>query len=153
MRRVLGALAGAAAACFPSAAHADPTQSCAYDSTPLVAFGSYDPTLPTATYVTGAIEFTCKGKNFSVQIAIGAGSSGSVRARTMRNGTAILNYNLYQDAALSRIWGDFIQEPGVTIVNEKNNTSYRLPVFGSIDAQQDPAIGVYADSLLVTLMF
>ena len=153
MRRLLVAIAAAGLALVPGPLDADPPLNCVYDSTPLVAFGSYDPTLPTATTVTGSIEFTCKGKDFNVQIAINPGSSGSVRSRAMRNGTAILNYNLYQDAGLSRIWGDFIDEPGVTIFNEKNNTSYRLPVYGSIDAQQDPAIGIYADSLLVTLMY
>ena len=153
MRRVLASLAAVAAVGLPGRLDADPPMNCVYDSIPLVAFGSYDPTLPTAANATGSIEFTCKGKDFNVQIAINAGSSGSVRSRTMLNGTAILNYNLYQDAGLSRIWGDFITEPGVTIFNEKNNTSYRLPVYGSIDAQQDPTIGVYGDSLLVTLMF
>ena len=154
MRRLVAAAAACAAATlYATPLGADPQQNCVFDSTPLIAFGAYDPTLPTIATTSGTIEFTCKGKNFEVQVGIGAGTSGSMRARTMRNGSAILNYNLYQDAGHNKIWGDFIEEPGVTIFNEKNNTAHRLTVYGAIDAQQDPAVGIFSDSLLVTLQF
>jgi len=129
-----------------------------------VAFGTYVPLQPSALIGTGTMTAICtvnSHKN-TLTVDLSAGASGSFTTRTMTTtvGTTTdsLNYNLYQDAANTVIWGDGTggsQVDTVTITRHGNNNtiSTNLTVYGAVAPAQDPAAGIYTDSIIVTVNF
>jgi len=123
-----------------------------------VAFGIYDPTVATATFSSGTIGVNCvvsgsTGHN-PVTIALDTGSSGNFISRTMLNGTDVLNYNLYIDAAYTLVWGD---GSGLSLTNTQFVTpgkpSFSATVYGMIPALQTPGSGTFSDTITVTVSF
>ena len=123
-----------------------------------VAFGIYDPTIPTATFSSGTIAVNCvvlgaTGHN-PVTIAFDTGGSGTFTSRTMLNGTDPLSYNLYIDAAYTQVWGD---GTGVSLTNTQFVTpgkpSFSATVYGMIPAAQTPGSGSFTDTITVTVSF
>ena len=122
-------------------------------STTSAIFGTYDVFNPSANASTATITYRCGGDK-DILITLSKGSSSTFTPRTLRNGTEVLQYNLYRDAAFSTIWGDGTSGTTTyTIKNPPNNQDVVLTVYGSIPAQQDVAVGSYADALTVTINF
>lgn len=134
-------------------------------STSGVAFGVYDATLGTPNDATGPLTVTCAhvsggATRVSYALALSTGSSGSYAQRLLRAGAATLNYNLFDSATRTRVWGNGTGGTGLvggTLVvgpgTGNNNRQVSHPVYGRIPAQQDAATGTYSDSILVTLTF
>ena len=129
---------------------------CRITVTPL-SFGTYSPTVPTHLDVIGQLDVRCQGQPGSFTVILGPGVSGDQLARTLSIGGATnLNYNLYRDAARTQIWGDGI--PPTFVVSgvrpsRGRPTFYNYPVYGRVFANQAPNPGIYADNLLVTVLF
>jgi spore coat protein U-like protein len=129
-----------------------------------VAFGTYVPLQPGALIGTGTMTMICavnSHKN-TLTVDLSPGVSGSFITRTMTTivGTTTypLNYNLYQDAASTVIWGDGTgasQANTVTITRHANNNTItiNLTVYGAVAPAQDPAPGSYTDGITVTVNF
>ena len=133
-------------------------------STTGVAFGVYDPVLTTPTDSTGNLTVRCTHQGggavrANYTAALSSGGSGSYAQRQMRAGTAVLNYNLFDGATLTRVWGNgtggsglvtgsLLVNPGNFEINEALH-----PIYGRIPAGQAVAIGSYTDTILVTLTF
>lgn len=96
---------------------------------------------------TGAISVQCS-KNTSFTVLLSAGQSGNVSNRYLAGGPASqhVNYNLYTDAAHSHIWDNVV---GVSQV--ATGQTVTLPVYGLIPIQSTPAVGVYTDTIQVTV--
>ncbi|MCI0599987.1 MAG: spore coat U domain-containing protein [Beijerinckiaceae bacterium] len=98
-------------------------------------FGNIDLTTNSVFTATGTLTATCFEENTNQTVTVcpsigegtgGAGSSGSVRY--MLNGANQLQYNLYQDAAMTQVWGSMywafppqppswvFAKPGFTVV-------------------------------------
>lgn len=129
-----------------------------------VSFGDYDPITQTQPVdATGSITADCtpdkNEKAFGVFVSIALGTGfGSYAARTMRGGTALLQYDLFLDAPRTTVWGDGSGGTGwmsgVVGGNKTGQPNPRtFPVFGRIPAGQDPAVGVYSDTVMVTVTF
>jgi spore coat protein U-like protein len=121
-----------------------------------VAFGSYDTLSPTATDSAGSLTAVCHPSDQSIEVWISGGSSASVMARTMRNGTAVLNYNLYADAARTTVWGDGTSGTAVTLNNgivSGGDRTFTRAIYGRIPALQAVGMGTYNDNLVVTVVF
>lgn len=129
-----------------------------------VSFGDYDPITQTQPVdATGSITADCtpdrNEKAFGVFVTIALGTGfGSYAARMMRSGTALLQYNLFTDAPRTTVWGDgsggtgrMSGEVGGNRTGQPNPRTF--PVFGRIPAGQDPAAGVYGDTVTVTVTF
>src|SRR4029453_6317788 len=69
-------------------------------------FGTYDVFNPSANASTGTITYRCTSSDKDILITLSKGSSATFTTRTLRNGTEVLEYNLYRDATFSTIWGD-----------------------------------------------
>ncbi len=114
-----------------------------------ISFGSYDITSPTNLTATGTITVNCL-RNEIITLSIGPSSSGGINPRRMKHSylNDYLNYNLYQDAAMTVIWGDGSQ--GTTPVSRrvKNRT---FTVYGSVFYGQDVSAGLYTDAVAVTV--
>jgi len=146
-------------ACVDARAAAD----CAISTTG-VAFGNYDPLVTTNADATGNLTVVCThisggATRVTYTAALSAGGSGNYAQRRMRTGTATLNYNLFDSAARTRIWGNgsagTALVPGSMLVNPGGNRVVQVthPIYGRIPASQGVAIGNYSDSIVVTLTF
>jgi spore coat protein U-like protein len=133
-------------------------------STTGVAFGVYDPTTSNQTDSNGEIIVVCRhvsggATRVNYTVALSAGSSGSYAQRQMRAGTAILNYNLFDSATFTRIWGNGTggtgRAAGSLLVNPGSNSIVQAshPIYGRIPAFQAVATGNYSDTIVVTLTF
>ncbi len=146
----LAALLGA----VPAAATADPPLRCEFLQAPALPFGIYDPLARADTTTISDVTFNCKGKDFSVQVAIDGGRTGNVLNRGLTGPSGdVLRYQIYQDVSRSEIWGNGASAPPVTVYIAKNNTDVLLHAFAVIPAGQDVTVGAYGDSLLLTLMY
>jgi spore coat protein U-like protein len=157
---------GAAAALLGGllAAGAAPAVDCSVSTTG-VAFGVYDPGIATPTDAVGDLTVTCiyvegHGTRVSYTAMLTAGSSGNYARRQLRAGTATLDYNLFDSATRTVVWGNgtagtsmvagsVTVGPGVG--NNIRQDSY--PIYGRIPAQQSSSLGDYADTIIVTLTF
>jgi len=102
---VLLALAGAAQAATKSDSFlvsATVAKNCIIDA-PDLTFPDFDGATDVAASSTISVRCT-SGTTFDVDLS--TGSSTSYAMRTLRNGTDLLNYNLYADASYSTIWGN-----------------------------------------------
>jgi spore coat protein U-like protein len=150
------------AACLPVLAHA---ATCGV-SAPAADFGAYDVFSTTALTTTTTIGVTCTltasdgGGNTDVAyvIAISAGASNAFVQRQMRSGSASLAYNLYTDSARTQVWGDGTGASRTVAASIRLNPGHSQDsnshtVYASAPAQQDAAVGAYADTLLVTITY
>lgn len=116
-------------------------------------FGNYDPLeTAAAVVVTSTMSLRCTRNNIAAQITLSTGSSGTYASRTMRQGTSVLNYNIYGDAAFVFLWGN-----GTGGSFRRNATVGTVPVvltmFGRIPPGQDPLVGPHTDTIIVTMTF
>ncbi|WP_338868912.1 spore coat U domain-containing protein [Myxococcus stipitatus] len=130
---------------------------CSFKSTVGPSFGAYTSaaTLPLDT--TGSITYRCDSQPALATIALdlSTGSGGSYSPRTLQGPSGhTLNYNLYQDAARLRIWGNgtlgTTRYGPVLCVNGADVT---LTIYGRIPAGQAAAAGSYSDTLVITMTF
>lgn len=113
-----------------------------------VNFGSYDVFNVTPTDSTGNIDVACTVRtNFTVTLGTGAGTYSS---RQARYGARSLHYNLFRNAARTRIWGD---GTAGTVVQSANARVRNFTVYGRIPAQQNVYAGNYSDNVIVTVIF
>lgn len=131
-------------------------------------FGVYDPVAASPDDAVGTVVVTCRylnaatRVNYSVTLSSGSQST-NFTSRQMANGarpTARLGYNVYTDAARSRIWGNgaggtVIASGAMTVGPGQGNStrSATHTVYGRVPALQDAVPGTYADSLVLTLTF
>jgi spore coat protein U-like protein len=119
-----------------------------------VAFGSYNVFTTTPQDSTGTITYRCNAAAANISIALSDGSNGTFSPRTMRNGTEVLDYNLYQNAARTNIWGDGTGGTSIYAqVNPQNNQNVSVTVYGRIPAQQDVSAGNYTDTVSAVINF
>ena len=136
-------------------AHAASITSCTATATS-VDFGTYTPLQATVLASTGTVTISCTGvtgRN-TVTIDLSQGASGLYTTRTLKAGAATLNYNLYQDAANTEIWGNGTggsTEASATI--RRRTPIATLTVYGSVLARQDPLPGTYADTITVSVNY
>lgn len=131
--------------------------SCSVSAT-AVSFGSY---LPIATVdSTGTVSVTCSvlllGLNVSYEIRLSTGNSGSFATRTMLSGGHTLNYNLYTDASRTSIFGD--TTGGTFSITDSYNLSLfsrtlNYTVYGRIPSGQNPFVGTYQDTIIVSVIY
>ncbi len=127
-----------------------------------VAFGVYNPLASTPASSSGSIQVSCTSTNpgtttISLTAYYSRGSSSSFNPRTLRSGANVLNYNLYFDAAYTRIRGDGTggtQTGSATLRLGRNQTGTASGViYGRIPAGQDVAPGLYSDTITVTVTY
>ncbi|HSV71547.1 MAG TPA: spore coat U domain-containing protein [Methylibium sp.] len=127
-----------------------------------VAFGSYNPLASVPTDATGLVTVSCAANPIALvlgySIALSAGGSGSVAARSMSAGANALGYQLYRDAPRSAVWGDGSggSSPlaGGLLLSLLLPASAAHPIYGRIPAlQAGTRAGSYGDTLTVTVSY
>jgi spore coat protein U-like protein len=133
---------------------------CSATATP-VSFGIYNPLTPSPLNSTGIVTVSCSAifpGTVTATVDLSPGSSGSFVTRHMVGGASALNYNLYQDAAETLIWGDgtgssLAETLSVTIPGFFGSGQARGTVYGQMPALQDVAPATYIDTVTVTVNY
>ncbi len=153
---VLLALAGAAQAATKSDSFqvsATVSKNCIIDA-PDLNLGTFDGTNDLTADSTISVRCT-SGTTYTVDLS--AGSSASYAARTLVNGTDVLNYNLYTTVAHTTVWGDGTGSTGRgSGTGAGMATAQSLTVYGQLLASNNagavPA-GSYIDNLVATITY
>lgn len=129
-----------------------------------VAFGTYDPVITAPTTSTGNVKVRCihigggaTRANYTIDLS--TGSSNNYAQRTLRSGNAVLNYNLFNSATYTQVWGNgtggSARVAYSLLVNPGNFEQNIMdhPIYGRIPAEQAVDTGLYSDTILVTLTF
>lgn len=117
-------------------------------STSGIAFGGYDPFVNQDVDSVANISVNCD-ETTPYSIALSTGT-GTYDARVMTSGLHQLLYNLYVDATLTTVWGD---GTGHSATVNDNQAVANHTVYGRIPARQDAYVGVYSDTIVITLTF
>lgn len=123
-----------------------------------VSFGNYDVLNPSPVLSNGTITFSCSSipaGGVNVTIALDRGLHSAVFPnRNLAKGAVLLGYNLYQDAALTVIWGN--GNNGTSKygpISVTNTNPVTLTMYGRIPANQDVTAGSYSDTITATMTF
>lgn len=128
---------------------AAPTAACTVTAS-TIGFGLYRPAEDSTS--TGSIAVDCAaGVAFEVQLSAGSGTYNTRRLQGDSSGE--LPYNLYTAPNYAQIWGDGIEGGTVSVTGTGTGQSQILNVYGLIQAGQNPAVGTYSDSIVVTVNF
>jgi spore coat protein U-like protein len=125
---------------------------CVFTSLAGVNFGNYDvfSSLPNNNGV-GSITVNCRGGTSSFEMSLSSGVSNSFTTRTLMSGSQVLNYNLYTNIARTVVWGD--GTGGSVTLSGLSNGKTTINVFGQIYAGQNAKVGIYSDTIVVTVRF
>lgn len=101
----------------------------------------------TSTGNSGDITVTCDDGVSGFNVSIDGGEKGD---RKLSNGTDDVAYNIYQDAARSKLYEINTSIPFATT----GKSPVKVPVFGAVPANSTPvSTGDYKDTLLVSVTF
>ena len=123
-----------------------------------MAFGNYNPQAASPTDTVGTLSVTCTSPDpaaSTFSIALSPGSSGNVNARTMLSGSHPLYYNLYSNAGRTIIWGDD-SGGGESVASSfpaASRSAKAFSIYGRIPALQNAWVGIYHDSVTVTVSY
>ena len=131
---------------------------CTIDSTGDLNFSHYDPTATDDNVASATITSSCTvGGSAKITLSQGASGTGTDAAPVRRMlGSSIANtgtflpYSLYQDSARTTTWGNTPDTgKGFTVTN----VAHVATVFGKIAALEAAAVGVFSDTVAVTLTY
>jgi len=125
---------------------------CRFTSVSPVGFGAYNvfSKLPNNSGI-GSVTIDCNGFGApNMAVALGTGQSGTYSFRAMNNGANRLIYNIYTSASRTIIWGDGSGGSSALFVLQNGAT---LSLFGQIPEGQDAGVGIYTDTITVTVNF
>jgi spore coat protein U domain-containing protein, fimbrial subunit CupE1/2/3/6 len=136
------------------------TSKCLVSATSTVAFGNYDPVQANSSTGSdldgqGTVTIRCTPGD-GVSIALDQGANFSSPNRRMAGpSTSFLNYELYQEAARTNVWGNGSTIGTVLAISAStNNNARNFNVYGRIPKGQDPgATGSYSDTVQATVNF
>jgi spore coat protein U-like protein len=117
-------------------------------------FGAYNPGSATALTGTSTVSVYCtSGSPYTAALNVGTGG-GTFSARTLLNGAATLDFNLYRDAAYAQIWGDGTAST-FTVAGTGSGllTANTITVYGQIPVSQDKPTGTYTSTITVTVNY
>ncbi|HEY4317593.1 MAG TPA: spore coat U domain-containing protein [Herbaspirillum sp.] len=111
-------------------------------------FGNYQSKLPDQA---GNVSVNCsQGTTYTV--ALEGGTVDSAVSHALSDpANAQLSYELYQDSARTKTWGN--ANTSELVSNIGNGVLQNIPVYGRIPAGQGRAAGIYADVVSVTLSY
>lgn len=144
--------ANAATATTSFTVNATVLKACVVTALPL-AFGNYDPTSVSPVTGSTTLSVLCtRGTSFRTGLNAGTATGATVSTRSMSSGGESLNYALYQDSAYTTNWGNTPGTDTPAAVTAGNGATTQT-VYGRIAASQNVPIGVYTDTITVTVTY
>jgi spore coat protein U-like protein len=134
--------------------------SCSIGASP-ISFGTYVPTSSANTDVASTISVKCNsfivGLFISYDVTLGPSLYGTTLNRRLSNGSSLLSYNLYTNAARSTVWGDGTGGTGknsfsytLTLISSRTDT---FTAYGRLPGSQNVSAGSYSDTIVATVIF
>lgn len=119
-------------------------------------FGAYDVFAAVPRDTAGTVTVACdRNPPTDITISIGASpTSGGFNPRRMRHATLPdrMNYNLFTSPSMVTVWGDGSAGTSTVQLRKVNrNRPVTTTIFGRIPPGQDVSVGVYSDSVTVTI--
>lgn len=122
-----------------------------------LAFGAYNEFQIGHTDGTGHVAVTCHGapgELVAFTLTLNAGGGSFLQRRMQTANGSLLNYNLYTTAARVVVWGD--GSSGSASVSDAFSlragaVTRSYPVYGRVFSLQKVPVGLYSDSIVVTL--
>lgn len=131
-----------------------------YSITP-VRFGAYDSSSGSNLTTSGGVTinkfYDCitsqlVSTNFTVKLSPGTSGTYSNRKMTNLLNPLSLQYNLYTSGGSgAAIWGD--GSGGSSFVNQTGSSNINIPIYGVVPSRQNPSIGNYSDTVIMTIEF
>src|SRR5215472_15105355 len=126
---------------------------CSLSSTS-ISFGTYDVFSTSPLDTNGSIVYRCGNADNNISISLDRGGASSFNPRRMLNGSQVLNYTLYLDAARTIIWGDGTGGTQTYFIkNPANNQDVTVPLYGRVPTGQSVSKGPYSNTITVTINF
>ncbi len=121
-------------------------------STTALDFGNVPAQLVQAIDQTATVVVSCTGGTpYRVSLGLGQGPRVSdPAARKMKNLLATLTFGLFQDPARSQPWGDTL---ATNVASTGAGSAQLYTIYGRIFGNQTPTIGIYTDSVVVTIAY
>lgn len=91
------------------------------------------------------------GSAYSISLNLGVGSGSTIAARKLTGPGGTLDYNLYQDAAHSLVWGTV--NPAQTVQGTGTGIVQPITVYGRVPPQSSPGTGVYNDTITAQITY
>lgn len=88
---------------------------------------------------------------YDIGLDAGLNGAGDITARKMINGLATVDYQLYQAAGRTTVWGDTVDDD--RLASEGTGTAQLFTVYGRVPPQTTPPAGVYTDTVAVTVTY
>jgi spore coat protein U-like protein len=127
---------------------------CSVSLTSNVAFGTYNVFSPSPLDSAGQLRWRCDVLTFPyVRITLTRGGSATFLPRRMGSGAARLDYNLYLDAARTRVWGDETEGTQAYYQQYWGFGWITVSVYGRVPASQDAAVGAYTDNVTIVINY
>ena len=123
-----------------------------------VNFGSYSMLASAPTDAVGTVTVTCVltvALTGSFTVDLSTGLSGAYIARSLKNGSASLAYNLYTAATRTSVWGDGTggSQRVIGSISALLASVQTLNVYGRMPAGQNAPSGSYADAVVITVTY
>ena len=118
-------------------------------------FGNYNAASPSATTANMAVTVRCVRAIDTLPafvVSLSIGSSSTYTPRTMTSGANTLQYNIFNQAAFTTIWGDGTGGTATRSYGGGGNAAVGTG-YGRIPAGQYVAAGSYADTITVTVTY
>jgi spore coat protein U-like protein len=123
-------------------------------STGSISFGSYDALARSQIDGSGTISATCTGTNTeTINIELSGGNSGSCSTPRALNGGTTMDYQLYTESGRAVVWcaGTAVVSMTLTFTSKVKTITQSVTFYGRVFAAQNPAAGIYRDSLSARL--
>ncbi|MCI2809590.1 Csu type fimbrial protein [Eoetvoesiella caeni] len=126
---------------------------CRIDSASTMDFGTVFQTLSQNIDSAATITVTCNGgmgaNGYKVGLGNGTNASGTQR-RMKGPGGGYVNYELYRDAQRSSRWGN---DYNTSLPGVGNGLPQALTVYGRVPPQSAPGIGLFTDTVVITISY
>jgi spore coat protein U-like protein len=116
-----------------------------------LSFGNYNPTSGSPLDVDGSFTVTCTTGTAPV-VGLGLGLNANGSTRRMTSGLQFLTYEIYKETGRTNVWGDSGGNT-VTLPAAPSILPQTIAVYGRIPANQSANIGVFVDTVAITLTF
>ena len=135
------------------------TAACSVTATALN-FGSVAAPIASAVTSTATITALCTNTTpYSIGLGNGANASGSQRRMQQGSTGQYVSYNLYTNSGYSQPWSGTTSATsctngsGTCVLGTGSGSNQSITVYGKVPAQSSPAVGTYADTVVVTLTY
>ena len=117
-----------------------------------LAFGAFNPTLNTNLDVSGTFTVTCTNATpYVLSLNAGLGTGATTTTRKMTSGANLLNYNIFQNTTRTTNFGNTSGTD--TLAGTGSGIAQTITAYGRIPAQTTAAVGVYSDTVTITVTY